>query len=199
MSLDVHCAAALVLAGSMACLPARCQKAGTPPEWEVRAEISKLANGLARLKPMLEQVRPQEWTSQGASETYVAQWKSVRSELEHLDRSVRLLMAEPDRLTAALDTFFRVDRLQALLSSLEQGVRRYQNPALADLLSAIFADSAPAREGLRQYVLDLAEMKEHELKVADQEAQRCRDFLVRQPPARPAPSPKTNTNAQPRP
>lgn len=197
MRLRLYRLAAFLL--SAAAAPVHCQTAGARPEWEVRAEVGKLADGLARLKPLLEQVRPQEWISQGASETYLAQWKSVRTELERLDRSARILMAEPDRLTAALDTFFRVDQLQALLSSLEQGVRRYQNPALADLLSAVFADSAPAREGLRQYLLELAEMKENELKVADQEAQRCRAFLIRQPPARSAPSPKTNSNAQPRP
>jgi len=199
MALISRYSARVLLAGLTVLTAARCQTSGAQPEWEVRTQVGALIKGIARLRPALEQVRPQEWTSKGAPEAYIAQCNTIRTELEYLDRSARILMAEPDRLTAALDTFFRVDRLQALLSSLEEGIRRYQNPALADLLAAIFSESAPAREGLRQYVLELAEMKERELKVADREAQRCRDFLVRQPPSRSAPSRNTDSNAQPRP
>ncbi len=167
--------------------PAWCQAGSVPPEWEVRAQIGGLTAGLERLKPLLEQVRPQEWISQGAPQGYVAQHRTIGVELGYLERSARLLAERPDRLTAALDTFFRVERLQALLSSLGEGVRRYQNPALADLIDSVLSESAPARDGLRQYVLDLAEVKERQLAVADQEAQRCRALLIRQPPARSSP------------
>lgn len=159
---------------------------GIPPEWEVRKQIDALAASLARLKPVLEQVRAEEWPSRGAPEAYVAQAKTLRTELGYLERSAEILRARPDRLTAVLDTFLRLDRFQLLLASLEEGVRRYQNPALADLLRSVFAEGAPSRENLRQYLLDLAQVKEQELEIADREAQRCRDILIRQAPPRPS-------------
>jgi hypothetical protein len=60
-------------------------------------------------------------------------------------------------------------------------VRRYQNPALADLLTGLVADSSGSRQQLRQYVMDLVSLKEQEYQVMDREAQRCRAFLSRQP------------------
>lgn len=168
-------------------LRAWCQAGSVPPEWEVRAQVGALTAGLERLKPLLEQVRPQEWIGHGAPQGYVAQHGAIGVELGYLERSARILAERPDRLPAALDTFFRLERLQALLSSLGEGVRRYQNPALADLIDSVLSESTPARDSLRQYVLDLAEVKERQLAVADQEAQRCRALLIRQPPARSSP------------
>lgn len=158
------------------------QAGGVAPEWEIRKNISALAGSVERLKPLLEQVRPEEWVSQGAPDAYIGQWKTIRTEIGYLGISTDTLLRQPDRLTAALDTFFRIDRLQALLDSLEAGIRRYQNPALADLLRGVVSEGAGSRERLRQYVLDLAAIKEQECKVADQEAQRCRLILSRQPP-----------------
>lgn len=179
--------------GGLACafaaillLPACRAQSGLPPEWEVRKQIDALAGSLSRLKPVLEQVRAEDWPGRGAPEAYVAQAKTLRTELGYLERSAEILRERPDRLTAVLDTFFRLERFQMLLASLEQGVRRYQNPALADLLGSVFAEGAPSREQLRQYLIDLAQAKEHELEIADREAQRCRDLLIRQPPSRPS-------------
>ncbi|MGB9606585.1 MAG: hypothetical protein ACP5U2_05590 [Bryobacteraceae bacterium] len=168
------------------------QAAGVPPEWEVRKQIDGLAAGLDRLKPVLEQVHPEQWVEHGAPEAYVAQAKTVRTELGYLKRSAEIFKEHPDRLTAVLDTFFRLDRFRMLLVSLEEGVRRYQNPDLADMLRAVFAESAPSREDLRQYLLDLAQLKEQELEVADREAQRCRDILIRQTPARSSSPPRSS-------
>lgn len=163
--------------------PAGAQAVGVAPEWEVRKNIGALAAGVQRLKPILEQVRPQEWVEKGAPEAYVGQWKTIRTELDYLAVSADALLRRPDKLTAALDTFFRMDRIQALLNSLGDGIRRYQNPALADLLQSVAFESAANREGLRQYILDLAAEKEQEFKIADEEAQRCRAILSRQPPS----------------
>jgi|GEM_PF-293376 len=178
-----------------ACLrPAFTQTAGLAPEWEVRKQVDALAAALERVKPVLEQARPQDWISQGAPKAYLAQAKTIQTELGYLERSLQILSDRPDRLTAALDAYFRLDRLQALLGSLEDGIRRYQNPALADLLQSVFGETAHHHQSLRQYLLELAENKEHELEVATQEAQRCRDWLIRQapkthPPARQTPGP----------
>jgi hypothetical protein len=175
------------------------QAASVPPEWEVRKQIESLSAGLARLKPVLEQVRAEEWVAKGAPQAYVEQAETVRTELGYLARSAEILRERPDRLTAVLDTFFRLDRMQMLLASLEEGVRRYQNPALADMLRAVFNESAPSREALRLYLMDLAEAKERELEVADREAQRCRDFLIRQPPGRSGPQRPSRGDSQERP
>lgn len=171
-----------VLLGSPAM--ARAQEAGVAPPWEVRKNVSALAEQARRLEPVLEQLRPAEWVRQGAPEAYTAQLKSTREQLGGFLDSAAKLTREPERLTAALEVFFRLDSLGATLGSLAAGVRKYQNPALADLLESMVAEGAANRERLRQYVADLAADQEHAFKVADQEAQRCRAQLSRQPPAK---------------
>lgn len=176
------------------------QGRGLPPEWEVRKNISALATGVARIRPLLDQLKPQEWQTRGASEAYLTQWNTVRTEMDYLGRSLEILSAEPDRLTAVLDAFFRLERLTALLDSLGDGARRYQNPALADLLASVFAESGAQRELLRRYLLDLAEAKERQLQLLDEEAQRCRDMLIRRPPSRSSGShSKTSPSAEVKP
>jgi hypothetical protein len=68
---------------------------------------------------------------------------------------------------------------------LVDGVRRYQNPAVGDLLVSVVSANSANRDQLRQYITDLAQTKEEEFQVVDREAQRCRGTLMRQPPARP--------------
>ena len=72
------------------------------------------------------------------------------------------------------------------LTSLIEGVRKYQNPALADLLRGVMSENNASRQQLRQYLVDLAAIKEQEFKVMDQEAQRCREVISGQPTATPA-------------
>lgn len=162
----------------------RAQAGGIAPEWEVRQNLEALAAHSQRLEPILEQIRPQEWITQGAPETYIAQVKNTREQLQALTYSAAKLVKEPERLTAALDAFFRIEALDALLRSLGAGVRKYQNPALADLLQSAVAEGATERDKLRQYIIELAAYKEQQFKVVDQEAQRCRAILSRQPAAR---------------
>jgi hypothetical protein len=134
-----------------------------------------------RLKPLLDQVKPQEWIAKGAPEAYVAQTKSAQAELNYLIQSAETLQGDPEKMSAALDTIFRMDSLEAILGSLIQGIRRYQNPAMGDLLAGVIAEDANCRNKLRQYVLDLAKDKELQFKVMNEEAQRCRGVLLRQP------------------
>lgn len=163
--------------------PAQAQPSGgITPEWDVRKNLTALAANAQRLQPMLEQIKPQDWISQGAPEAYVAQLKSTREQVQGLVYSTEQLTREPEKLTAALDALFRIETLDALLRSLGAGVRKYQNPALADLLLSAAAEGAANRERLRQYIADLAADKEQQFKVMDQEAQRCRAALSRKPP-----------------
>ncbi len=160
------------------------QNAGLPQQWEFRNELDSLVNSTQKLKPLLDAVKPGDWTTQGAPDTYQAQWKSLVAEIEYVSRSAADLGAEPERLTLALDTYFRLQSLDVMLVSLIEGVRKYQNPALADLISGAGTDASVQREKLREYIVRLAAAKEQELKVMDQEAQRCRALLATQPPAR---------------
>jgi hypothetical protein len=163
---------------------ASAQSPGLPPEWEVRKNLAALVQQVQRLKPVLEEIKTDEWSKKGAPEAYQAQWKSITSELGYLVRSAEGLSREPERLTLALETLFRMQSMESMLDSLEDGTRTYQNPALADLLRGVMTDNAAHRESLRQYIVQLAAVKELELKVMNEEAQRCRAQLSRQPPAK---------------
>lgn len=165
----------------LAALPVFGQSAGVMPEWEIKQSLASLAGQTQRLQPILEQIRPQDWTAQGAPEAYLDQWKSLRAEIQHLRRNTDSLVRQPDRLALTLEVFFRLQAMESMLDSLGQGVRRYQNPALADLLQGVVTETAPGREKLRQYLVDLAAAKEEELRIADQEAQQCRAIRIKQP------------------
>jgi hypothetical protein len=71
--------------------------------------------------------------------------------------------------------------MESTFGSVIEGIRKYQNPALAELVQAVMGENSVNRDRLRQYIQDLAEQKEQEFKVVDQEAQRCRDTLLHQP------------------
>ncbi len=163
---------------------AAAQVGGVVPRWDVRQNAEALAAHAKRVQPVFEQLKPEEWVRQGASESYVAQWKSTRVQLQALVDSAGKLAADPEKLTTALEVFFRLESLEAMLRSLSAGARRHQNAALADLLESLFTEGASSREKLREYILELAADQEQALKVMDQEAQRCRALLVRQPPSK---------------
>ncbi len=157
------------------------QAQGVAADWNVTPTIDALSKQAERLKPILDQLTPQQWVSQGAPQTYVSQWKASQDELRYLVDSARALKKQPERLTLALDTYFRLQGLTARLDSLVDGVRRYQNPAVGDLMVGIVAENSVNRDKLRQYITDLAATKEQEFDVVDKEAQRCRGILNHQP------------------
>jgi hypothetical protein len=158
------------------------QSPSLPPEWEVRDNLQGLREGLARLRPLLAGVKPEEWVAKGASTTYQDQLRSLAEELGFLTDTLERLAAEPERITLALEAHLRFLAVEAMLESVNEGVRKYQNPALADLLKGAFSETAPRREKLRGYLVQLASAKEAELKIMHEEAQRCRTMLLRTPP-----------------
>ena len=167
---------------------AQAQNAGVQAEWDISKTIESLSVQAKRLKPILDQLTPEEWVQHGAPDTYVAQWKGAQAELGYLVNSAKALEQQPERLTVALDTYFRLQSLEMRLDSLLEGVRNYQNPAVGDLLFGVLAENSSNRDKLRQYITDLAATKEQEFKIVDQEAQRCRGVLSRPP----APKKKNN-------
>jgi hypothetical protein len=169
-ALSTFCAAALFA-----------QAGGIPPEWELRKQLSALAEHVQRIKPVLDQLNPQDWVKQGAPAVYEDQLKRTSAEIDYLIGSTKELMGRPEKLTTALETFFRMQSVDAMLRSVAAGVRKYQNPAIADLLQGMISDTTADRDKLRQYVVELAADREQQFKVMDQEAQRCRASLSRQP------------------
>jgi len=153
---------------------------GVSSEWDVRKLLEDLDRGTQQLKPVIEQVQPQAWVAKGAPEAYVQQWRTAQDELKYLLSSSENLAKQPDRLPLALYTYFRMQAMESTFGSVIEGIRKYQNPALADLVHAFVAENGTNRDRLRQYIQDLATQKEQEFKVADREAQRCRGALVQQ-------------------
>jgi hypothetical protein len=172
----------ILLAG----LPLGAQTGGLAPEWETRKMLADLAAQAQRFKPILDQVDPRAWVAAGAPETYVAQLQSTRNEVDYLTTTTKALADRPEKLSLALEALFRMQAVESFLRSLGEGIRRYQNPALADLLNGLMGETVASRDRLRSYVVDLAAIKEQELALMDQEAQRCRATISRQPapPAR---------------
>jgi len=161
------------------------QQAGVPTEWDVQKMVESIASQSARFQPLVTAIDPKPWVAKGAPEAYVQQWESAKAQAEAVKLSSDNLVREPARLTAALDTLFRLQNLEVSLTSLIDGVRRYQNPALADLLRSVLSENSSSRQQLRQYLVDLAAVKEQEFKVMEDEAQRCRTTVNRPSSAAP--------------
>jgi len=153
--------------------------AGVSSEWDVRKLLDNLERQAQHLKPILDQVNPATW--KGAPEAYAAQWKSTEAELRYLITASQALSRNPEKLTLALDTYMRMQALETRLGSLIEGIRKYQNPALADLAQSMIVENSTNRDQLSQYLRDLAEQKEQEFQIADREAQRCRGVILNQP------------------
>jgi hypothetical protein len=163
-------------------LAAFSQPAELTPAWDLRKTLDELKSHTARLTPMLQEVKPGEWVAKGAPETYVDQWQAIVDEAGYLVRTADKLAANPATASVTLETYLRLQAMEAMLDSLSQGVRRYQNPALADLLQGMVAENNTNRSRLRDYLVELVAAKEEEFRIVDQEAQRCRAALIRQPP-----------------
>ena len=186
-------------------LPGLVAAQGLMPEWELKPKLQEVIEQTRRFTPLLEKIDPQEWTKDGAPASYVTQRQTALDEIRYLEQTARGLMAKPDRMTLALEAFARMQSIEARVVSLSAAVRRYQNPAVADLLDGLMSETAASRETIRQYAWELVAQREQEMSILEKEAQRCRINSTRvvtpsQPQARPAnplpPSPvNTNSNS----
>jgi hypothetical protein len=165
---------------------ASAQAPSVPVSWDVVKAAVDLAAEAERLSPVLDRIDPAQWAQQGASPTYVEQWRDARTQLGYFQESARRFERTPEKLTAALDTYFRLQGIERQLASLAEGARKYQDPAAGDQLLSVMGENSANRDGLRQYIEDLAAQKEEELGVADREAQRCRATINRLPAPAPA-------------
>ena len=160
---------------------------GVTAPWDTAKDLAVLIEQAERLNPLLEQLTPQQWEAKGAPATYTTQWRLARNEVGYLIAAAQAMRRQPEKLTLALETLFRLQAVEAQVNSLAEGVRRYQNPAVSELLVSVVGANASNRDQLRQYVSDLAQTKEQEFQIVDREAQRCRGALMSQPPARTSP------------
>jgi hypothetical protein len=158
----------------------------------IAGQISQRAD---HLQPMFEQVHAADWVAKGAPQTYVSQWSSLVQQNQAIRDDMAATAQHPEAMQDIMKALFRVHRFDSDLAGLLAGVRRYQNPALADLMESVASGDQNGVEKLQQYVLDLADAKERQLDVEDKEAQRCRATLANQTPA-PATPKKTNGNSK---
>ena len=158
--------------------------AGSPADWEMRPKIEKLGRALTPLKTMLGQIQPGSWNVEGGAEAYVRQQKSCMAELANVENVLARWSARPDRLSLMLEALVRIGSLTQQSNSLAQGMRRYSNPAMADLLDSLLNSLSGDLEWLRSQALELAQQRELELDVAQKEAQRCRTQILQPRPPR---------------
>ncbi|MCC6263930.1 MAG: hypothetical protein IT169_10165 [Bryobacterales bacterium] len=177
-SLSLFRATAFLLAFSSWCLPqsapAASHSSGVGAEWNTRESILEMSKRIAEVKPILEQLKPKEWVSKGAPEAYAQQLESTFVELRGVEWALNNLSGSPEKLSFALDAYFRVQSFRLKVSSMSEAVRNYQNPAVAELIDAYLTDSSASQIQLQGYLTQLTQLKEAELDVMSQEAQRCR-------------------------
>lgn len=159
--------------------PVLSQQAGMQNAWDIHKTLAAVALLADRLAPLVDQIHPESWN--GAPEGYVAQARSCVNELKALSTESRKLDQNPEKLSEALQLLFRIRATETVLASFGDGLRKYANPPLADMLNAAIAENGGNKDRLQQYILELAMAREQEFRVADQEAQRCRATLSRQP------------------
>jgi hypothetical protein len=115
---------------------------------------------------------------QGASETYAEQLKAAKDQTQALADGAKALAKNPERLSVALALYFRMQSIDAMLASVEEGMRIYQTAASAQALASLQAEAGANRDRLQRYIVNLAAEREQELRVMDEEAQRCRGALT---------------------
>lgn len=157
-------------------------QSGLLADWDIRAILEEMSAHAGRLEPVLAEIDTKSWVAQGASETYTAQLSSSKEQARAITGDAKTLEQNPEKLSACLEFYFRVAGLEDMLASLGEGIRRYQDPALAEKLAALVAENGANRNRLQTYVVNLAAQREQECAVMDQEAQRCRAVLATQPP-----------------
>ena len=158
-------------------LPALAQQASVLTEYDAVQLFNQVATETAKLAPMIEQINTADWVSKGAASTYAQLKEGALGQNRSIVRELKDLTQNPRKLSDCLTVLFRLQSMEMELISLDGGLRKYQNGALADLISSILAEGHRNRDKLRQYVVDLTQTKEQQFEVADKEAQRCRESI----------------------
>jgi hypothetical protein len=155
------------------------QAPGLPPQWDSRTQAEKIATDIVRLRPIVERLDPGRWISAGAPAAYQRQWTDCLGGIAAIQTAATNLAKQPDRLSVAVETLLDMERVAEHVTSLAQAVRRYQNPAIAEVVESELGNAMAGREWLRTHVKELVEAREKELATAESEAQRCRSQVLR--------------------
>ncbi|MGB7763266.1 MAG: hypothetical protein WBL61_25750 [Bryobacteraceae bacterium] len=159
--------------------------AGMLNPWEIAPVLDEISAHGARLSEALGRINVRPWIDRGASETYLEQWQSASEQAKALADTAGALARNPEKLSAGLDVLFRIQALETMLGTLEQGMLKYQTPADAAALAALSGENGANRSRLERYLVNLAADQERQLQVMDSEAQRCRTLLTApSPPSR---------------
>jgi len=153
--------------------------------------LQEIGTHSGRLVTALKQLDAPAWVTKGASETYVQQLESSRQQAQALATEAAALSKNPEKLSGSLQLFFRLESLETMLMSLQQGATKYQTPQVAQSLASLYAEGGANRERLRSYIINLALEREHQFEVMDREAQRCRATMMAAPPPPPCKTPVT--------
>ena len=156
---------------------------GIDAPWGVRKIVDDLAADNEKLRAVFGALNPQDWYSKkGASNAYIQQLQMGQRQLNDLIISSKQLAQKTESLPLALDNYFRLEALAVTARSLGEGAQRYADRRTADQLNTWIARNFSTREHFRDYIQDLSKTQEQNFRVADEEAQRCRGMISRQPP-----------------
>ncbi len=161
------------------------KSAGLESAWALHGILDELLKDSGPFDTLLGQINPTDWVNkQGASEVYIQQWQTARTQLKDAVATTKVLAQKTESLPLALDNYFRWEALEVTARSLSEAVTRYGSRSQADQLNGLIARNFSRRERFRNYILDLSANAELNFKVADAEAQRCRGIISREPAKR---------------
>lgn len=154
------------------------------PRWEVLAMAESLVEHSKNMEELMLRVRPKEWIQDGAPKAFVSQHEELIQDIGKLSLSAQNMHRNPEKLSAVVDTYLWLDRLNSMVASVAQGARKYQNAAVADLLIVAKDRNMSQGQGLKTYLRQLVIAREMEMEIAHSEAQRCRGELAARPRGR---------------
>ena len=140
--------------------------------------LKQIAAQADRLTPALDKIDARAWIDQGASETYAEQLEAAKAQTRALGDGAKALVRNPEQLSPLLDIFFRMQGIDAMLQSVEEGIRKYGFKPDAQALIQMQTETGAARERLQHYIVSLAAEREREFQAMDREAQRCRALVT---------------------
>ena len=169
---------------------------GVAAVWDVRANVAALVADVQKVEPLLRRVDAPHWVTRGAPEAYVRQHASAQAAVQQLVAATQRLSQDPEKLPGAIDVYFELERMELLMNSLRDGVRKWQSDDLANMFTQVMGTNILHRDRLRQHIRDLSLARENEFKIANEEAQRCRGMLTRQTPPTPPARSKSRPSRQ---
>ncbi len=157
---------------------------GIESPWDVRTTLIDILKQADRLRPVLTQLDPQQWSDKkGASSVYIVQRTTAQHQLNDLTTAANLFSQKTESLPLGLDLYFRLEALDVTARSLDEGAKQYAARVQSDKLAQLIAADFTSREKLQTYLRDLSKTAEENFKIADAEAQRCRATISSEAPA----------------